>query len=182
MKLHKFAYLLLMTAALTACGGGSDAPTTTNPSPGPLDTVDVVDKYVGTWVNCQESGLMTPVGSTFPPSTRSWIKETDVFTKTSPTTLSDQFTQTSHTVSSCADTPISTFTGNGVLTFVGTKLVDGVIADKLIIKLITAGAIDEKNILFISGNLLKIGDDAKPNDAEGYPTAFDPVYVYTKQP
>lgn len=166
MKFNYFALLAVTTAALTACGGGGGS---SEPAQQPVVAADAVDKYVGTWVAC--------VAGTATTST----KETLVYTKAGATSANVTFTQTSHAGTTCAGNPTSSvYTATSVAALAGTKTVGTSTADKVTIKPVSPAGPDEKDISFIEGNSLKLGDDTMI-DTDGYPKAFDNIYVYTKQ-
>jgi hypothetical protein len=166
MKFSYFALLAVATAALTACGGGGGS---SNPAQPAEVAADAVDKYVGTWVAC--------VAGTATTST----KETLVYTKASASSANVTFTQTSHTGTTCAGNSTNgAYTTTSVATLAGTKAIGTSTADKINIKAVNPAGPDEKDISIIEGNTLKLGDDTMI-DADGYPKAFENVYVYTKQ-
>lgn len=165
MKFNYFALLAVATAALTACGGGGSSETAQQP----VVTADAVDKYMGTWVAC--------VAGTATTST----KETLVYTKASATSANVTFTQTSHAGTACAGSPTgSVYTVTSVATLAGTKTVGTSTADKVNITPVSPAGPDEKDISIIEGNTLKLGDETML-DTDGYPKAFENVYVYIKQ-
>jgi hypothetical protein len=165
MKFSKVVFLTVATATLVACGGGGG-------SSSPAATADVVDKYVGTWVACVASGASS-------------IKETNIEVKANTTTLSYTFIQESFSNTTCSGVAnAGTYTETGTINFVGTKTVGADTVDKVVGTIITpaASASTAKSISLVSGNTLRIGTDSSPDDAEGFPTALDTVYVYIKQP
>jgi hypothetical protein len=165
MKFNYFALLAVATAALTACGGGGSSETAQQP----VVTADAVDKYMGTWVAC--------VAGTATTST----KETLVYTKASATSANVTFTQTSHAGTTCAGNSTNgVYTATSVATLAGTKTIGTSTADKINIKAVSPAGPDEKDISIIEGNTLKLGDETML-DTDGYPRAFENVYVYTKQ-
>lgn len=166
MKFSYFALLAVATAALTACGGGGGS---SNPAQPAEVAADAVDKYVGTWVAC--------VAGTATTST----KETLVYTKASASSANVTFTQTSHAGTACAGNSTNgAYTTTSVATLAGTKTIGTSTADKINIKAVNPSGPDEKDISIIEGNTLKLGDDTMI-DTDGYPKAFDNIYVYTKQ-
>ena len=152
---------------LVACGGGGSS----TPAQTPV-VADVTDKYVGTWTVCVPNAPAASVGAT---------KEVINWKKTSATVATYDFTQTSYANTTCAGTPTSTNTSTGTDTFVGTKLIGSTSVDKISVIDSTAPTTTLKGISTVVGNLLKTGDGNSPLDAEGYPTALDTVYIYTKQ-
>jgi hypothetical protein len=162
MKFASFLSSLLASAALVACGGGgSSTPSTAIPSG------DVADKYIGTWAVCVPDLVMQPAASKF----------IFTFTKTSATSVSFLLKQETHNNSSCAGAAPSTNT-TGTFKFAGTKAVGADVADKIdVVTTIPAGG--GKDLGFVSGNTMKLGDES--SDANGYPNALDTVNVFVKQ-
>ena len=166
MKFNYFALLAVTTAALTACGGGGGS---SEPAQQPVVAADAVDKYVGTWVACVPSAFGTS------------IKEALVYVKVNAISANVTFTQTSHAGTTCAGNATNTaFTTTSVATLAGTKTIGTSVADKVNIKAVSPAGADEKDISIIEGNTLKLGDDTMI-DTDGFPKAFDSLYIYTKQ-
>ena len=183
--MHKFVLAAVAASVvLVACGGGggdSAAPVsggavavTQSVAPAPV-IADQVDKYVGTWSVCVNNAIS---GTN--------IKEKLVYTKASVSSLDLVFTQTDHTDTACTSVDASPFTSTSLVAFVGTKTIGAVLADKVSIWSVPPSPASpaEKDVAFIDGNLLKVGSSAvgATNDTDGFPTAFDITYIYTKQP
>lgn len=146
------AAALTLSAALTACGGGSDdaAP------------AELADAYIGTWERCVAS---PGVGYT---------KYAITNTKTSAQTVSTDINYTDFPASGCTGTALGSGIGKSNLTILGTATVNDRSVYKVsIVNLIDAASSQPSlNIHSFSGNQLFAGASG-PKDGEGYPTQLD---------
>lgn len=144
---------LTLSAALTACGGGSDD----NAAP-----AEPADAYVGTWERCVAS---SGGGSS---------KYTITNTKTSAQTVSTDMGYTDYSGSGCTGTTSGSGKGKSNLTIQGTTTVN----DRSVYKVSIVNLIDAAsskpalNIHSFSGNQLFVGASGS-KDSEGYPTQLD---------
>ena len=179
MKTLTFRALSVLAAVLmTACGGGNDGPAaetsaTTTTTLATTETVattttttvtatSFADKYVGTW--SQGCGGFGPggIGSD---------KGSFTVTKTSDTTLSFSFTDTTYASNNCSGTPTKTESGTGAVTFRGTTTIGTDTVDK--VDIVQGNGPINKELLAIKNGQLFSSRDNAPKDSEGYPTALD---------
>jgi hypothetical protein len=163
MKFQKLVLLVSMASALVACGGGGDTA---------VANADVVDKYVGTWVACivDQSTKTTS------------IRETFVYTKTNATSASVSYKEDTYPNLTCAGTTAPrTFSSSGAVTYVGTKVVGADTVDKYDAVVTTPSARTFKDISFVQGNTLRLGNTASGFDANGYTNTLSTVEVFAKQ-
>lgn len=170
MRANELRYLLIAagSAVLVACGGGGDDAATTSTTTTTGSTAQV-DKYVGTWMICTAAGA----GSE---------SESLSFSKTGDATVAYSFTGRAHAGAGCTDAGTVTEQGSGTGTFNGTKTAGSETVDKIIV---VEGGASEKIIGLVRNDSLFFSfdpDDAGyAVDAEGYPTAIDESFAFTKQ-
>jgi hypothetical protein len=163
----KFFSVIILSASLAACGGGSDAPA----APA---TADVADKYVGTWSKC--TGI-TPTTS---------FKVTVVATKTSATSIAYTYTDLDFATVNCSGASTPSYSEEGTVAYKGTKTIGADTVDMgegTITKDSEPTSTEprvEKDISLVAGNALYFGDDATLG-ADGYPTAIFKAFGLIKQ-
>jgi hypothetical protein len=138
--------------AMSACGGGG----------GGDDKDPAADKYVGTWLGeCSEIGFVSS------------YRDRVVVTKSSDNVVrSTTYIRDYANSKTCSGSYIDSEFFTLDMTVIGTKTVDGKTVDKIDIR--DAGGRTSKNIFYVSGNGLFIGDvSSVARDSEGYPTALE---------
>ena len=193
--------LAVVCAALSACGGGSSDPTTSDPNaPIQPSSPDPIDKYIGTFKNsCSSYEYVRDAVS----GELVYFRETDVFRKMSSVKATFDRMTDFYDASDCSGTARYTMTISGQDNFLivdGTETVSGKVVDKatigvgavfpglqvgasLTVQGITLDpgrfgsrtATSARDILYLDmGGALF---DADPNnplpDAQGYPTVLD---------
>jgi hypothetical protein len=149
--------LLLGTSLLAACGGSG---TSTN---------DPSDKYVGAWgMTCHAYSDGTSAQYVL------------TFAKTSATTFSGTNVANVYPNATCIGAGTS-FNASGnfsmAVTIVGTKVMQGVTADRVIQ---TADGKTYYDVMYADSSTLRVGGDG-PYDAQGYSNVWHPTIVYTKR-
>jgi hypothetical protein len=133
-----------------------------------VGTTDI-DKYVGTWVGCNN----------FTDGTSD--RETTTFVKSSASSLTLTDVTISYDGAGCTGLQIGAPTTEvGAITFAGTKLVGADAADKLIFTVTNPTSFTSNQIIFISASTMKIGEIEIAPGADGFPNTFD-TDVLTKQ-
>ena len=172
MKIISILAVSCTFLALVACGGGGgDAA----PAPAAVSA----DKYVGVWGNCQPvtaatNGVLS-------------ARSDFVFTKTGATTLSYSVDGTGFKAANCTGPVFNNIKAlaTGTATINGTKVVGSDTVDRIdfvgVSKDIPELNGPFKEIALIAGNILKLSAPSAA-DAQGYPTALDNTFLFTKQP
>lgn len=150
--------LLLSTSLLAACGGGSSSATN-----------DPSDKYVGAWgLTCYtySDGTSAQYVLTFAKTTASQFTGTNV--------------ANAYPNANCTGAGTS-FNASGNykmdVTMIGTKSMQGVVADKVI------ETVDGKSyydVMYADSSTLRFGGEG-PYDAQGFSNVWHPTVVYTKR-
>lgn len=143
------AFTVLLTAALTACGGGSGSETTANSDP--------VDQYVGNWKGCLKTDVNTwqIVEVT---NTKSNANSGTTVLKGFATYKDSGCTSVSGTQNDPAQ-PVK-------FTLGGLTQIQGMTTQKVDLE----NSPLSKWIWYRSGNQLLIGDTDSPAGSDGYPT------------
>jgi len=133
---------------LAACGGG--------------DSVDPIDKYLGTWEGC----ISNDFGS---------HRETLGISKTSATTAQSTVVPVNYLATACAGTGSQPV--NKLITFdlqgtkaIETRTIGAQTVDKVII---TDAGVQRKDIFLIFDSMFRFSPGGGPEDAEGYPNTLD---------
>jgi hypothetical protein len=203
MKFLKTALSTLTILTLVACGGGGGAspdggtagvasgtPAGTDSgvadaaqnqvpvvstipqiTPGLVIAADVADKYSGAWTLC------------FADSPSTYVKRTLAFTKHSATSAKYTLREDRFALNTCSGLPTAAGIYNqaGTVTFTGTKVVGTNTVDKISIDVSTPSISTQKNIGFVTGNQLKLGDLNSTKDPGGYPAVLDMLFSYDHQ-
>jgi hypothetical protein len=160
--MKRFAKLLVASASavfLVACGGGGDSAPA---------QVDVVDKYVGPWN-----------GACVVFSDGTSARYVLTLAKLSPTVITGTNVANAYPNSTCFG-PGTSYVEPGnfsiSLTVVGSKAMQGVVADKVI------GTLDGRavrDVMYADATVLRFGGGA-PYDAEGYSNTWSGELIYTR--
>jgi hypothetical protein len=146
--------LVAVAAALTACGGGGDSAG--------LASNGTADPYVGTW---KSRYCYAGQGGFF--------KDTIVISKKGDKVYQVDFQIYQYGVNTCTGTgtAVQGDSFSFVNTIVGTKMVDGVLADKITYTDLNNATV--KSVSYTDGKVLRVGDDQAAKDAEGFTNSFD---------
>jgi hypothetical protein len=157
---------VIAIVALSACGGGSDAP-----------PPDVADKYAGTWVACD------PHNSIATGSVGTTIK----LGKLTATSMSYEFGQTIYVSSTnCSGTGTAGYSEAGGVAYNGTTTASSELVDKDDVSVTTVRGVAQtapvasKDVSLVVGNKMHLGYFYGARDAQGYPTLLG-SRTYIKQ-
>lgn len=147
---------LMVTASLTACGGGSDAPAA---------NAEPADKYVGIWTS-----------SCIPTVTGSYQIQFEM-NKANATAVNGKHTFSSYLHAACTGTPGGMYYTNLAFTIDDTGTASGKVVDKTTLSEPFGNS--RKHLFAVEGNVLysSIDDPSPSYDLNGYPTA-----LYQRQP
>lgn len=169
----KLLVIACAAAMLTACGGGGDDTT----SAGVDASVDVAAKYAGTWSLCYSA----------PQSTAS-TKVDFVLQRVDNLTINYSWIETNFTASTrCTGASTPDYNESGTMVFAGTKTASGRTVDRADVTITASsdGSINtpssEKDIGYVEGNTLLLGDENSTLDANGYPSALYTDVAFTRQ-
>lgn len=160
---------------LAACGGGSDDDTSTTPDASA--SADVAAEYAGTWSLCYsapESSVSTKVDFS--------VERVDNIT------VNYRWIETSFTASTnCTGASVPDYNESGTMVFAGTKTASGRTVDRANVT-ITVSSDDairtpqaKKDIGYVNGNTLWLGDENSTLDQNGYPSALYLDVAFTKR-
>ena len=151
---------LMVTASLTACGGGSDAP---------VADAEPADKYVGIWnSNCQTSSY----GST--------TRDQYELSKAGPAAVNGKQTNLEYSNVTCTGAPTGSQSSSFALTIDGTGTASSKVVDKTTTS--EASGSPRKRLFSVEGNLMYVSDGAASQgfDPDGYPTKLNLDQPYTR--
>jgi hypothetical protein len=159
----KLLNIVIISAILSACGGGSDAPAAAA-APAPA-AADVVDKYAGTWSLCAQY------------SATSSVKVVIVNAKLSATTVNYAYNETDYATSTtCGGTGVPDYSEAGVATYAGTKTIGADTVDLISIAVATVGGVADayafKDVAIVKNGQMFLGNLAAALDAQSYPTVL----------
>ena len=160
MKFNARLLVVLVGASvLAACGGGGSSSTTNDPS----------DKYVGAWG-----------GKCFSYSDGTFAQYVFTLAKTSATAIAGTNVANAYPNSTCSGSGTS-FSSQGNFNFsatiIGTKVMQGVTADKVLEKFDGESYYD---VMFADSTTLRFGGE-EPYDAQGFSNVWHPTFVFTKR-
>ena len=152
---------LMVTASLTACGGGSDAPAA---------NAEPADKYVGTWTSsCQGS-----------ESSGRSDKFQFELSKGGGTAVNGIYRLLAYSNVTCTGSPAGSQSINFAFTIDSTGTAFGKVVDKTTVSQSFGGS--GKQIFSVEGTVLytSIGDPSPILDPDGYPTDLNLGRPYTR--
>lgn len=153
----------LGTSAGTGSGTGTGTGGTGTGSGTTTTTADVVDKYVGTWVQCKANGSTSSSSDSL------------TITKSTATTVSFSDTHKDFATTNCSGTAGGTSSQAGTATWVGTKMVGSLTVDEINIQP-TGQPLQKQIIVIESDGKLYSGVQASDGgtvDANGYPNTLE---------
>ncbi|MCB1512702.1 MAG: hypothetical protein KDJ36_17540 [Hyphomicrobiaceae bacterium] len=149
---------VMVTASLTACGGGSDAP---------VADAEPADKYVGIWTSgCQTTG-----------SSYQYQFE---MSKGGATAVNMKVTRVGYANPTCTGTPAGSQSTNYAFTIDGTGTASNKAVDKITLSAAFGGSF--KQLFAVEGNLMYVSDGAPSQsyDTDGYPTKLNLNLPFTR--
>lgn len=169
----KLLMVACSAALLAACGGGDDETTSNGADP----SVDVAAKYAGTWSLCYSA-----------PQSSVSTKVDFILERVDNLSLNYSWVETNFTASTnCTGASTPDYNESGTMVFAGTKTASGRTVDRADVTITESS--DEtintpstkKDIGYVDGSTLLLGDENSTPDASGYPSALYLDAAFTKQ-
>ena len=150
---------VMVTASLTACGGGSDAPAA---------NAEPADKYVGTWTRICEGLSGSSLALQFEMS------------KAGPTAVNGTYRLLAYSNVTCTGAPTQSQSSSFAFTIDGTGTASSKVVDKTTTS--EASGSPRKRLFSVEGNLMYVSDGAASQgfDPDGYPTKLNLDQPYTR--